>query len=173
MHILMMIAGVVAAAAYYYYGFKRAGNAVGEVIDTAGKIRGKMRRKAFSKKVASSPLAAVEDPGTAAAILLVKIAEAKGPISVSMRDEITNIVSREIGMPDADEVVPFAEWVCSQVVNPGDIVRRFRSLWLDSLNTEQLAQLGEFAEHIAGFESKPAPEQLSIVQSLRQRLNIE
>ncbi len=123
--------------------------------------------------MAASPLAAVEDPGTAAAILLVKIAEVKGPITASARDEITNIVSHEMGMPDAEEVVPFAEWVCSQVVNPGDIVRRFRSLWLDNLNAEQLAQLGEFAEHIAGFDSEPAPEQINILQSLRERLNID
>lgn len=77
----MGILGIIAAASHYFFVIKRAGNATNEAIDMAQKPRGKIRRNAFKKKADGSVLTAVDDAGTAAAIIMVKTALYKGVIT--------------------------------------------------------------------------------------------
>lgn len=170
MHILLGIVGVIAALGYYFFVFRRAGEAAGEAIDMAQRVRGKMRRNAFRKKAEGSVLSSVEDPGTAAAVLLVKTAECAGPVLEDKKAEINKIIRDEIGMADADEVVPFAEWIATQTVNPNDIIRAYRSLWMDNLNPTQMAEFVDMASRIANFDGEANSEQREIIRLMRERL---
>lgn len=170
MHVLLGIIGVIAAASYYFFIFRRAGDAANEAIDMAQRVRGKMRRNAFRKRAEGSVLTSVEDPGTAAAVLLGKVAECKGPVLDNTKAEITNIVANEIGMPDADEVVPFALWIAGQTVNPSDIIRTYKPLWLEHLNSAQMAEFIDMASRIAHLNGDPNAEQNSIIAMMKERL---
>ena len=171
MHIILGILGVIAAASYYFFVIKRAGDAAGQAIDMAQTIRGKMRRNAFRKKADGSVLTAVEDAGTAAAIIMVKTAECKGVITDENRDFIKAIIKDEIGMPDSDEVVPFAEWVSNQVASPNDIIRQYKPLWISNLNATQMAEFIDMVQRVASMDGNdPNSEQKEIIRQMRTRL---
>lgn len=170
MHIILGILGAIAAASYYFFVIKRAGDAAGQAVDMAQQIRGKIRRNAFKKKVDGSVLTAVEDAGTAAAIIMVKTAECKGIITDEARNAIKAIISDEIGMPDSDEIVPFAEWVSNQVASPNDIIRQFKSLWMNNLNPTQMSEFIDMVQRVASINGDPNSEQKEIIRQMRTRL---
>jgi len=170
MHILLGIVGAIAALSYYFFVFRRAGEAVSEAVDVVQRVRGKVRRNAFRKKAEGSALSSVEDPGSAAAVLLVKIAECGGPVFDDAKTEIAKMVRDEIGMEDAPEVVSFAEWVAKRAVNPSDIIRTYKPLWVGNLNSVQMAGFVEMASRIAHLEGKPNSEQKEILRLMRERL---
>ena len=170
MHIILGIIGVIAAASYYFFVFKRAGDAASQAIDVAQQIRGKIRRNAFKKKADGSVLTAVEDPGTAAAVLLAKTAECKIPVSDETRELVAKIIADEIGMPDADEVVPFAEWIAKQVVSPNDIIRQYKPIWMANLNPVQMSEFVEMVQRVANSDGEQNHEQGEILRQMRERL---
>lgn len=140
MHIILGILGAIAAASYYFFIIRRAGDAAGQAIDMAQQVRGKMRRNAFRKKADGSVLTSIEDPETAAGIIMVKTAECKGPLSEEASEVIKSILVDEIGMPDGEETVTFAKWVSEQVASPNDIIRIFKPIWMNNLNPTQMAE---------------------------------
>lgn len=133
-------------------------------------VRGKMRRNAFRKKADGSVLTAVEDAGTAAAIIMVKTAEGKGVVSDEAINTIKTIVTEEIGMPDGDEVVTFAKWVSEQVASPNDIIRQYKALWMNNLNPTQMSEFIDMVQRVASIESEPNGEQKEIIRQMRTRL---
>ena len=58
MHILLAVLGIMGAAAFWWYRIKYMSEAAGEVADTVGRVRGKMRRDKLRKKAAVAPVAA-------------------------------------------------------------------------------------------------------------------
>lgn len=170
MHIVLGILGVIAAASYYFFVIKRAGNAASEAIDMAQTVRGKMRRRAFKKKADGSVLTAVEDAGTAAAIIMVKTAECKGVVGDEALNTIKAIVNDEIGMPDGDEVVTFAKWVSEQVASPNDIIRQYKALWMNNLNPTQMSEFIDMVQRVASINGDPNNEQMEIIRQMRNRL---
>lgn len=171
MHIILGILGAIAAASYYFFIIRRGADAANQAIDMAQTVRGKMRRNAFRKKADGSVLTAVEDAGTAAAIIMVKTAECKNIMTDESRDFIKAIIKDEIGMPDSDEVVPFAEWISNQVASPNDIIRQYKSLWMSNLNATQMSEFIEMVQRVASMdESEPNGEQKEIIRQMRNRL---
>lgn len=170
MHIILGILGVIAAASYYFFILKRGADAAGQAIDMAQTVRGKMRRNAFRKKADGSVLTAVEDPGTAAAIIMVKTAECKGVITDETKDVIKAILKDEIGMDDSDETVPFAQWVCEQVASPNDIIRQYKTLWMSNLNPTQMAEFIDMVQRVANMDGDPNGEQKEVIRQMRNRL---
>lgn len=170
MHIILGILGAIAAASYYFFILRRGADAAGKAIDMAQTVRGKMRRNAFRKKADGSVLTAVEDPGTAAAIIMIKTAECKSIITDETRDIIKAIIKDEIGMEDSDEVVPFAEWVSNQVASPNDIIRQYKALWMNNLNPTQMSEFIDMVQRVAQIGSEPNNEQKEIVRQMRTRL---
>lgn len=170
MHVLLGIVGVVAALSYYFFIVKRGANAAGEVIDAAERIRGKMRRAAFKKKADGSVLTAIDDPGTAAAVLMVKTAECKAPLNGTVKIELIKILRNEIGMNDADEVLNFAEWVSNQVVNASDLIRAFKPIWLANLNQSEIVGFIDMVASVSAFNGRPNAEQKEILRLMRERL---
>jgi len=94
----------------------------------------------------------VEDPATAAAVMLCSIAQLKGPISENTRTAMINMVRRDMQMPDGEEIVDFAKWVAQQVVNPGDVIRAYKNLWTSNLGPEHLERFIEMASEIADMK---------------------
>ena len=170
MHIILGILGAIAAASYYFFILRKGADAAGQAIDMAQTVRGKMRRNAFRKKADGSVLTAVEDAGTAAAIIMMKTAECKGVITDETRDLIKAIIKDEIGMEDSDEVVPFAEWVSNQVASPNDIIRQYKSLWMNNLNSTQMSEFIDMVQRIASLDGEPNNEQKEIIRQMRTRL---
>ncbi len=153
-----------------FFVIRRAGEAANEAIDMAQKVRGKMRRNAFRKKAEGSVLTSVEDAGTAAAILLFKIAECGDEDPSTSRVEVVRIIREEIGMKDAEEVASFAEWISKQMINPGDILRAYRPIWTGNLGPDELVEFVSMGVRVANLGSDANPEQLEIIRQLRERL---
>ncbi len=122
------------------------------------------------KKADGSVLTAVEDPGTAAAIIMVKTAECKGIMTDESRDMIKAIIKDEIGMEDSDEVVPFSEWVSNQIASPNDIIRQYKSLWMSNLNPTQMSEFIDMVQRVASHDGEANAEQKEIVRQMRIRL---
>lgn len=172
MHIVLGIVGALGALMYYLFIFRRAGKAVTEVVDVAERARGKLRRNAFRRKAEGSTLTAIQDPGTAAMVMLSGIAREKRPVTDEVQAQLTRIAEHEIGLEDAAETAVFADWVASEVVNPEDIARRFKAMWLEQLTTAQRSDFLSMAIRIAGMDGGPTSRQKYLVGLLRERLGL-
>ena len=120
-----------------------------EIIDQVGKVRGAIRRHNFRKKAEESHLTAIQDPITAAGILLFSLAiEDDKAIPYAMQ-EITDKLGKIISKQEAEEVAIFSEWAAKSVTTPRDVVRRYIPLWSEKLSTEERLQLFSMADDIA------------------------
>lgn len=170
MHIVLGILGVVAALSYYFFVLRRGAQAAGEAVDMAQRVRGKMRRNAFRKKAEGSVLSSVEDPGTAAAVVFMKLAEMDGVVLEDTKEQIVTIIRDEIGMKDAEEVMPFAEWIAKQSVNPSDIIRAYKGIWSSNLDPTQMAEFIDMAARVANLSGEPNQDQREMLRLMRERL---
>lgn len=170
MHIILGLIGMIGVVGGYLFWARRANEAAVEAVDMAQRLRGKMRREAFRKRAAGSALTAVNDPGTAAAILLFKMAELRGSVSEEAGKEIRAMLKEEIGLSDWAETAQFAEWGARQAVNPEDVVRRFHRLWISALTPGQLADFRRMAARIAETDGEPNGEQRELLRYLESRL---
>lgn len=170
MHILLGLIGMIGAVGGYLFWARRAGEATVEAVDLAQRLRGKMRREAFRKRAVGSPLTAVEDPGTAAAIFLFKMAELRGEVSKDAGDLIREMLREEIGLSDWAETADFAEWAARQVVNPVEVVRRFHRLWIGALTPGQLTDFRRMARRVSEADGERNREQRELMLALDNRL---
>ncbi|MDJ0612611.1 MAG: hypothetical protein QNJ29_02980 [Rhizobiaceae bacterium] len=170
MHIAAIILGALGSVFYYIYVIRQTGEAASKAVDAAQSFRGKMRRNAFRKKAEGSVLTAVDDPATAAAVMLCCVALSKGFITDNTRTALVNQVRREMQMPDAPEIVDFAIWIAKQVADPADVIRTYKGLWTANLASEHLARFIEMAREIADLNGSATAEQNAIIGKLQNQL---
>ena len=83
-------------------------------------------------------------------------------------DRVTHTVC--IDAKDMDEVLIFSDWTAKGVVNIDDPLRRFRDLWLNTLDDGERRQLIGIAEEVACVGGEPTLQQADVLQKLKRTL---
>jgi uncharacterized tellurite resistance protein B-like protein len=172
-HLAMAIIGIILAAlagiGVWYYRVKMLGEMGSDIADLAGRARGAYRMNRFKKQADAATLNAVDDPALAAAIFLYALAnEDKASLFKSepeIRRVMTPVVRNEL-----DELLGYAQWAAREVLDPRDLVRRFKPLWREHLTVTERQQFVGMAETVLSQSAAPEPAQLQIIDMLRGAL---
>ncbi|MBX9455931.1 MAG: hypothetical protein KL863_07840 [Rhizobium sp.] len=170
MPFLGLLLMVAAGAAVWWWRLKMVKEAGSEIIDSVERMRGAYKRRQFRKAAEAAPLASIQNPAIAAVVFFLVLANEK-PMQKDIAKEIVRERMKDIiHVSDMDEVMVFADWTAGSVVNVDDPVRRFRDLWLTSLDEIERRQLIAIAEEIAVMGGEPTPQQADAIQRLKRSL---
>jgi len=172
MHVLVAILGVLGAGAFWWFRFKNIGRAAGEVVDTAERVRGAYRRLQFKKKADAATIDAIGDPRTAAAVLLVALASADGPLTGAHEEAIKSAMRDVLEVAKPDEELFFAKWAAADVADLNSLVTRLSKVWTEKLDMKERRQLYDLASTVAAIDGPPDDLRLSALQRLRDRLGL-
>lgn len=168
MHILVLLVGGIAAAAVWYFKL-RGPAAVGDVVDAAGKVHGAYKRGRFRQKAEASTLSAIDDPGLAASVYLVSIAEAGPGLGPHEEEAISAWLAETVEYGNPAEALTFAKWATREVVDVNEVGRRLLPLWRDRLTAQQRQELVAAASAVAAIRG-PDVAQTEALRRLRERL---
>ena len=172
MHILLAVLGVLGAGAFWWYRMKYMGQAAGEIVDAAERARGAFRRRQFRKKADAATIDAIQDPRTAAVVLLVAIASATGRMTDAQEGAIKNAMRQTLAVEDPEEELVFAKWAAADVVDITNLISRLSRVWTAKLSMAERLELYDLAKKISALEAEPDDAMLSSLQRLRDRLGI-
>jgi uncharacterized tellurite resistance protein B-like protein len=151
---------------------KYMGQAAGEIVDAAERARGAFRRRQFRKKADASTIDAIDDPRTAAAVLLVAIASVDGRMSDKQETAIRDAMRQTMGVENPDEELIFAKWAAADVVDLTNLIARLSKVWTAKLTLAERLELYDLAKKVSALENEPDEATLSSLQRLRDRLGI-
>jgi uncharacterized tellurite resistance protein B-like protein len=172
MHVLLAVLGVLGAGAFWWYRMKYLGQAAGEVVDTADRIRGAYRRKQFKKKADAATIDAIADPRTAATVLLVAIASADGPLGAEHEAAIKDAMVRVMAVDKPEEELIFAKWAATDVADLNGLVSRLAKVWTAKLDMPERQELYDLAQGIATLDGPADDVRLSALRRLKDRLGL-
>ncbi len=171
---LFGILGLIAAAAFWYWRIKAVGEVASEVHDVAGRLWGKHKRRKFLGKVNDSPLEVIDDPATAAVILMNVIATEDGVPGHVAEAAIKKEVEGSMGISDSLEILTFAKWTANHAPDSNTVILRYGKLWHENLTVREredlLAMISRICD-LPGSTSQPAARTLR-QSKLRQRLGL-
>lgn len=173
MHLLALLVTVIAGVAVWYWRFKMMKEVADDVSDMVGRARGRYRMSKFKKQAQGSVLASIEDPALAAATYLFALANEDEASLHRSEAEIERQIGSIVPAAELEEVLSYARWAARDIVDPRDIVRRFKPLWRDKLTREERIQLVGMAEAIAELGSKTDHNQKLSIATLRMALGSE
>ena len=171
---LFGILGLIAAAAFWYWRVKAVGEVASEVHDVAGRLWGKHKRKKFLGKVNDSPLEIIDDPATAAVILMNIIATEDGVPGHVAEAAIKKEVEESMNIKDSMEILTFGKWTASHATDSNNVILRYGKLWAENLSVKEREDLLSMISRICdrpGASSQPATRTLRQTK-LRQRLGL-
>jgi hypothetical protein len=174
MPVLMMIIGVLAGAAFWWWRIKAIGEAANEASNIAGRAWGKYKRKKFLNKVNDSPLAVIDDPASAAAILLYTMASEHGAIGPETEELIRNEVVSTIAPQDVTELLTFSKWTAGHATDANSVILRYGDIWRNQLSIGEKEGLVAMVKRVALAMSKAAltTTQKANIEKLRQRIGL-
>ncbi len=173
MHILGLILAVLAAGGVWWWRIKAAGEAANSAADVAGRLWGKHKRRKFLNKVEDSPLAVIDDPATAAVVLMHVAAMEDGPISPVKETTIRYEVVNTMQMLDPTEIITFGKWTATHATDSKSLMMRYGKIWNENLTTKERGDLVAMVERVmlAG-QSALATDQRARLDFLKQRLGL-
>lgn len=139
----------------------------------AGRIWGRHKRRKFLNKVDDSPLAVIDDPATAAVVLMHVVVSDDGPISPVKEATIHHEIVNTMAMADPTEIITFGKWTASHATDSKSIMMRYGKIWNENLSTRERSDFVAMIERImlAG-QSSLATDQRARLDFLKQRLGL-
>lgn len=172
MHIIGIIVTLLAGAGFWFWRARAAAQAVSELGDAAGRLRGKVKRTMFRRKVEGATLTGIDDPRLGAAVLLVSFVEVDRRITPADEASIGHWLRREAGEDKPEEAIVFARWACREVVDLNEVLRRLTPLFRERLGPDERAALVEKAASLISPRSD-APGQNEALRRMRVALTPE
>lgn len=171
---LFGILGLIAAAAFWYWRIKAVGEVASEVHDVAGRLWGKHKRKKFLGKVNDSPLEVIDDPATAAVILMNVIATEDGVPGHVAEAAIKKEVEQSMGLSDSMEILTFGKWTASHATDSNAVIMRYGKLWAENLTVKEREELLAMISRICDLPGSATPAASKTLRQtrLRQRLGL-
>jgi hypothetical protein len=173
MHILGLILAIVAGGGFWWWRMKAASDAANDAADVAGRIWGKYKRRKFLNKVEDSPLAVVDDPATAAVVLMHVVASEDHTTGPAKEEAIRTEVVSTMRMDDPTELLTFSKWTASHATDSKSIMMRYGKIWNENLSTAERSDLLGMVERVmmAG-QTALAADQRARLDFLKQRLGL-
>ncbi|MDQ0997377.1 putative tellurite resistance protein B-like protein [Phyllobacterium ifriqiyense] len=172
MHILLALLGIVGGGLFWWYRMRTLGDAASDVIDTAGKARGYLRRRKIRIQHEHSPLTAIEDPVLAAATLIFAIVCEDTPITEKHYEAVRNAIIDICDPAKADEAVIYAKWASSQIDDAVTVIEKTAPLLRQRLNDMEKLELIDMVGKAAAAVTVP-PTYGQRVKKLKQKLGLE
>lgn len=171
---LFGILGLIAAAAFWYWRIKAVGEVANEVHDVAGRLWGRHKRRKFLGKVNDSPLEVIDDPATAAVILMNVIANEDGVPGHIAEAAIKKEVEGQMGISDSMEILTFGKWTANHAPDSNTVILRYGKLWSENLSVKEREELLAMISRICDLPgaTNPAANKTSRQTKLRQRLGL-
>jgi uncharacterized tellurite resistance protein B-like protein len=166
MPFLVLLVGAFVGAAVWYFRM-RGPDAVGDVFDAAGHVKGAYNRNKFRRKVEGATLAGIDDPRLAAAIMLVSLAEAGSGLSEAQEKAIVAWLRDDVDYDNPAEAITFAKWAAREVLDPNEVARRLAPLWRDRLDITEKHELLALVARVVGMQGEPDPGQTVAIRRLR------
>lgn len=170
MHILAILGAVIGGIAIWAWRLRMLRDVGSDVLDGVGRARGAIKRRNFRKKAEGSVLNSVDDPALACAIFLFALANeadaAEHKVDAEIRTQLADVVS----LGKLDETIAYASWAARSVIDPRDCIRRFRSLWVESLTIGEREDLVAMAQAIRSLSTSPTPSQTMSIEALEGAL---
>jgi uncharacterized tellurite resistance protein B-like protein len=173
MHIILAILGIVAGAAFWWWRIKAVGDAANDAADAAGRIWGKYKRKKFLNKVNDSPLAVIDDPVTAAVVLMHVVVSEDNKLNHASEEAIRREVTETMKIDDPTEMITFGRWTAGHATESKALMLRYTEIWNKNLKKPEREELVGMVERVmrAGTPEL-ATEQRARLDFLRQRLGL-
>jgi hypothetical protein len=171
---LFGILGLIAAAAFWYWRIKAVGEVASEVHDVAGRLWGKHKRRKFLGKVNDSPLEVIDDPATAAVILMNVITSEDGVPGHIAEAAIKKEVEQSMGISDSMEILTFGKWTANHAPDSNTVILRYGKLWSEQLSVKEREDLLSMISRICDLPgaTNPAASKTLRQTKLRQRLGL-
>jgi hypothetical protein len=171
---LFAILAAIAGAAFWYWRIKAVGEVASDVHDAAGRLWGKHKRKKFLGKVNDSPLEVIDDPATAAVILMNVITTEDGIPGHIAEAAIKKEVEESMKIEDSMELLTFGKWTAAHATDSSNVILRYGKLWAENLSVKEREEFLSMIARICdlpGATSQPAARTLR-QSKLRQRLGL-
>jgi hypothetical protein len=169
---IFAILAILGGAAFWWWRLKMIGDAANEVSDVAGRAWGKYKRHKFRKKVEDSPLQSIEDPATAAVVMMYAMAKEAGPLTDKVEAAIRREVSGAMKIGDADELITFGKWAASHATDAGNVILRYVKLWNGALNADERRDFADMVERVAAAAGPLDAPVRGKLSKLRERLGL-
>lgn len=173
MHILVMILGVLGAAGFWLYRMRDAGRAAGEVIDTAQRFKGAVKRKRFRDKAAQSPFTAIDDPVLAAVTSVIAIAAECGTWNEKTKSKLNEVFLAVSNEQALEEAVIYGEWAVKQVTEMSGALRHLGPTLANILTIEQREELLGMAAEILPQNGESDRCREKGLNMLRQKMGLQ
>lgn len=147
MHILGLLLTIIIGISVWWWRLRMLKQAGDTVIDAADRFRGARRRKKISDQVGVSPIAAIDDPVTAAAtyIHLVVGREVWPMAHGRVKAKLAEVSS----FSKAEEAVTYAEWAVRQPITKEKALSMLTDLLRERLTLEERQDLAAMLEDAA------------------------
>jgi hypothetical protein len=172
MHILLGLFGLIMFAAVWWYRVKYMSEAVGEAADAIGRVQSKIRREKIRKKTAVAPVAAIDDPITAAATIMAAIASEDSVFSPDLEQSVRAQLEKIETGKKLDEAMVYAKWASEQVATVTSVIDIAGKYLSTKLNEEEKLDLIDMVIDAvpAGKRHQAFPDRL---KRLRQKLGLQ
>jgi len=142
MAFIMAIIGALVTASIWWMRLKYMRHAATDVIDLAGRARGKYKRKKFRQAAQSSPITTIDDPVIAAATLICEVATTDIPaIGKPEQEVVFQQICQITDQKAAREAVIYGAWAVQTVSDASLVILRLGGLLREQLNTQEKQQL--------------------------------
>jgi uncharacterized tellurite resistance protein B-like protein len=172
MPVLIAILSVLAGLALWRFRPEAIDEAAREMIGAAQAAKSAMRRRRVVRPAPNPSLAAVDDPGLAAAAMLVALAGMNGRLDhaaeEAIRAELANVLRDE----PCELTYILGRRLAGQGSDPNDISLRFSKLWTRTLTPEERLDLYRMAARIVALDGEPGDFQRQTLARLKDRLGL-
>ena len=140
MHVLLAITGAIVMAAVWWWRIKMVSEAAADVADGVGRVRGQLRRRSMRRKAEQSPVAAIDSPIVAAAVLLVALQSEKSPLMDEQQKFLRSLLTRLVSEKEAEEALIYGNWAVSQIADSTVVIGKLGLFLRDALNMAEKKQ---------------------------------
>lgn len=120
--------------------------------------------------VTKAGLSAIDDPASAAAVLLYSLANEADAANPEHKDFVAGLIAEIVPADRLADSLSFAQGIARNVTDARDVVRRFKPVWRAALDTTERRQLIAMAEAVTTTAGPPNQIQQLCLASLRDAL---
>lgn len=176
MHIIAMIIGFVGFIAVWYWRLKTLGSVAKDGMKAAEAVANLPRKMAFKRRTGKGGLKVVEDPREAAAILMLEIAQARGPLTEKQEASIRGEIMHHFEFTEADsnELIAQGSWLARDAAAPHVVMSKMTDFVQGSpgMGRKEMVDLDGMLVVVSEAEGSPTPEQLDLLEIYRQKAGV-
>jgi uncharacterized tellurite resistance protein B-like protein len=172
MPVLIAILSILAGLALWRFRPQAIDEAAREMIGAAQAATTALRRRRVVRPAPNPPLAAIDDPGLAAAAMLTALASMNGSLGPAAEEAIRAELATVLSDESCELTYILGRRLAGLVSDPNDISLRFSKLWTATLTAEERLDFYRMAARIVALDGEPGDFQRQTLVRLKDRLGL-